>query len=362
MSEEMIKAVVESISHERFVNGDSVRKFEEEFARFVGSKYAIAVNNGTNALVISLLSMGIGNGDLVLTSSASFIATANAILQVGANPIFVDIDERDYNISPPLVQEFVEHYGERIKAIVPVHLYGRPSNMNPISKIARENDIKILEDACQAHGALYNGKMAGSLGNSAAFSFYPSKNMTVAGDGGMITTNDEHVNSLARTYRDCGRKEGKKYEHDVVGFTARLNTINAAFGREQLKFMESEVKVRRNNAKLFQELLSGIDNIALPPADDSMYSSAWHQYVIRTKRRDSLAEHLAKLGIETGIHYPIPIHQQPVYRKMKLDQFKSLPVTEAWAKEVLSIPVHPRLSTENIENIAAGVRGFFRSE
>ena len=360
ITKEMIESVNKSLTSERFLNGESVSRFEEEFASFIGTKSAISVNNGTNALLISLLALGVKQGDIIITTPATFIATANSIKLAGAEPLLVDIKMDDYNIDPEQIKACIEVYGNRITGIIPVHLYGRPAPMKEILFLAEQNDMFVVEDACQAHGAEFNGKRAGSLGSSGAFSFYPSKNMTVAGDGGMITTNDSELAEKSRTIRDSGRSTGKKYEHEVIGFTARLNTINAAFGREQLKGLSEQVQRRKHNASMYFDLLSTCEDIILPQRDNKNYSSGWHQFVIRNPERDGLARHLLDVGIETGIHYPIAVHQQPVYKKIGIKTFGSLMNSERWAKEVLSIPVHGNLEDDDIHYIAAKILEYFR--
>ena len=360
MTKDMIDSINMSLTSERFLNGESVSKFEEEFASYIGTKSAISVNNGTNALLISLLALDVKQGDFIITTPATFIATVNSIKLAGAEPLLVDIKMDDYNIDPEQIKACLETYGNSVSGIIPVHLYGRPAPMNKVLSIAEQNNIFVIEDACQAHGAEFSGKRAGSLGSSGAFSFYPSKNMTVAGDGGMITTNDSEIAEKSRILRDSGRSTGKKYEHEVIGFTARLNTINAAFGREQLKGLPDQVKKRKHNASMYFDLLSSCDEIILPQKDDKIYSSGWHQFVIRNPKRDGLARYLLDAGIETGIHYPIPVHLQPVYKKIGIKTFGTLKNSERWAKEILSIPVHGNLEDNDIHYIAEKILEYFR--
>ncbi|MDE1850995.1 MAG: DegT/DnrJ/EryC1/StrS family aminotransferase, partial [Candidatus Micrarchaeota archaeon] len=250
-SPKMVRAAVSALKTERFLRGKSVEEFEREFAQYVGSKHAIAVNNGTMALVMSMVALGIKKDDHVMTTPASFIATANAILFVGAKPVFVDIDAKTNNIDPARVEEEILKHEGRIKAIMPVHLYGHPAEMDSLSQIAQRHNVKIIEDACQAHGARYKGRGAGSIGDAGAFSFYPSKNLTVCGDGGMVTTNSQDVAERVQSLRENGRTKDNQYLHQYIGFTGRLNTANAAIGRVQLSELEKWNEKRRRNARRY---------------------------------------------------------------------------------------------------------------
>ena len=238
LTDEMIHAAVKALKNDLFLRGKNVEEFEKDFADYIGTKHAIAVNNGTSAFHLSLIAMGVGSGDYVITTPATFIATANAITYIGAKPIFVDISLETYNIDPQKIEEEVKKYKGKVKAIIPVHLYGYPADMDEILEIAENYGLKVLEDACQAHGAVYKNKRVRSLGDAAAFSFYPSKNMTVAGDGGMITTNDDEIAEVVKSLRDVGRSKNKPYVHEYIGYTARMNTVNATIGRIQLKYLE----------------------------------------------------------------------------------------------------------------------------
>src|SRR3990170_2468236 len=261
---EMEEAALYALRNERFVLGEDVLKFEEEFASYLGVKYGVSTSSGTNALQIALLALGISRADEVVTSSFSFVASANAVLHAGATPVFADIDAEDFNVNPEKMKLKVT---KRTKALLPVHLYGYPCNMREITGIAEDHGLKVVEDSCQAHGAKYGGRKAGAIGDVGCFSFYPSKNMTVCGDGGMIVTNDEDVAKLAAKLRDCGRKS--QYEHDVVGYTSRLNTVNAAIGRVQLKRLDEWNKKRMRNASIYDELLSDVDEVNTPPKGDA---------------------------------------------------------------------------------------------
>ena len=352
--EEMEQAALNALRHERFVAGEDVFKFEEEFARYNRTKFAVSTSSGTNALQIALVALGVPADCEVITSAYSFVASANVVLQAGASPVFADVDEGDFNISPRDVGRKVT---KRTWGLLPVHLYGYPCRMKEICGIAEDHGLKVVEDACQAHGAEYDGGKAGAIGDVGCFSFYPSKNMTVCGDGGMIVTNDEDVAKLAAKLRDCGRKS--QYEHDVVGYTSRLNTVNAAIGRVQLRRLEQWNRRRREVASLYDEFLSGIDGLALPPRGDSRVKPAYHLYVVRTKRRDALRDWLQENGVQSGVHYPLPIPLQPIYKQMFGHKAGEYPVSERLSRMCLSLPVHPGLSDDDLRYVCSKIREFF---
>jgi len=353
-NQEMEDAAVEALRNERFVLGESVYKFEEEFARYCGAKYAVSTSSGTDALHFALTALGIGNGYHVVTTPASFIATANIILHANAYPDFADIDLRTYAIDPFQIEQKVS---KKTKAVIPVHLYGFPADMDRISEIAKEHGLFVVEDACQAHGAVYKGRKTGSLGDVACFSFYSSKNLTVAGDGGMLVTDDGEVAETVSKLRDCGRRG--KYVHDLVGYTARLNTVNAAIGRVQLKYLDEWNEKRRRNARLYNTLFSDIEELILPPKGGSEIEPVYHLYVIRSKFRDQLKGWLEENGIGCGIHYLLPIHLQPVYRELYGYKGGEYPKSEELCKTCLSIPMHPFLTSDEIKYVSEKVHDFF---
>jgi perosamine synthetase len=362
LNEEMIKSVVNALRTERFLRGESVKRFEEEFGKYIGTKYALAVNSGTSALHLSLIAMGVKARDYVMTTPATFIATANAITYIGAKPIFVDISLETFNIDPQKLEETIKKYKDKVRvveAIVPVHLYGYPCEMDAILEIAERYNVKILEDACQAHGAIYKGRRIGSLGDAGAFSFYPSKNMTVCGDGGMVTTNDDKIAEIVGSLRDVGRSKSNPYFHERIGYTARMNTINAAIGRVQLKYLEEWNEKRRKIAREYNKKLDGIGDLVLPPRESSEIKPVYHLYVVRTKYRDQLKEYLERKGIECGIHYPLPVHLQLPYKQIGFRE-GMFPNAERWAKEVLSLPMHPNLTKDDIEYVVSCIEVFFR--
>lgn len=356
MSEEMRDEADRVLKEEFFVGGETIEKFENEFAEFVEADYAVGVNSGTQALHLSLRALGVDEGDTVVTTPATFIATANSIIRTGADVVFVDVDLDTYTID---LDELAETVDERddIAAIVEVDLYGYPADVNRIKEIAPE--IPIVSDACQAHGASLRGQPVGSMAEMTAFSFYPSKNMTVGGDGGMITTNDPELAALARSYADVGRAVGEAdYDHPRIGYTARLDTFKAAIGRKQLELLPEWNKRREKIATKYEAAFKDLDSLVLPPSGDEAVTPAWYFFVVRTPRRDELAEHLESRGVETGVHYPTPVHLQPPYleRGFSVGDF---PKSEQWAKEILSLPVHPHMSDAQVEHVIETVRDFF---
>jgi perosamine synthetase len=353
VDKEMLDAVTNALQNERLVGGESVHKFEEAFAKYCGVKHAVSVSSGTNALQLAFVALDIKDKE-VQTTPFSFIATANAVIEAGGKPTFSDSSDLDYNMDPAIIQKKLT---KMTAALLPVHLFGRPCRMDEIMEIALEKDLKVVEDACQAHGSLYKGKKAGSIGDIGCFSFYPTKNMTVGGDGGMITTNDADIANVIAKYRDCGRIS--RYVHDVVGYTSRLNTANAAFGLVQLKHLDKWNEQRRAVAKLYDKNLAGIEGTRLPPMGDRDITPVFHLYAVRCTRRDELAEHLNKNGIEAGVHYPVPIHLQPVYKQLYSFKGGEFPVSEALANEMISLPMFPDMSEDEVKRVAEEVRTFY---
>ncbi len=341
LDEGEIQAVNEVLRSGVIAQGQRVAQFEEAFAEYTGTEHAVAVNSGTAALHAALLAHGIGSGDQVITSSFSFIATGNSVLFTGARPVFADISADTFNLDPELIEEKIT---PATKAIMPVHLYGHPADMEAISDIAEDRDLVLIEDACQAHGAKCNGKKVGSFGTG-AFSFYPTKNMTTS-EGGIISTNDPHIAEKARMVRAHGSRQ--RYLHEMIGYNLRMTDISAAIGLEQLKKLPDYIERRQHNAALLTEGLRDIGNIECPVVRENC-THVFHQYTIRTTNRDGLAEHLKNAGIGTGIYYPIPIHRQPYYKELGYND--SLLVTEKASREVISLPVHPGVTDEDITSI-----------
>jgi len=338
-TDEMKEAAIHALQNEWFVLGESVNKFEEEFAKYCGTKYAISVNSGTAALYLSLIALGIKNNEKVVTSPNSFIASANSIIYAGGKPEFADIETDTGNIDPNKINP------DGIRGIMPVHIYGQPCDMERIMEIAEENNLIVVEDACQAHGAEYKGKKVGSIGDVGCFSFYSSKNMTVCGDGGMIIADNEEVAKKVKSLRDCGRKS--KYEHSMLGFTCRLNTVNAAIGRVQLKHLDEWNLKRHKAAEIYRQLIP--KELLLSGKGDTV--SVFHMFVIKTENRDKLIEFLNSNGIGTGIHYLIPIHLQPIYKELFGYKKNDFPDAERFSEQVLSLPMFPEINKDEIKFI-----------
>ncbi|QLH74738.1 MAG: DegT/DnrJ/EryC1/StrS family aminotransferase [Methanomassiliicoccales archaeon] len=353
VTKEMIDAMTCALQNERLVLGESVHRFEEAFARYTGTKHAVSVSSGTDALRLAMIASRLESKDVV-TTPLSFIATANAAVQAGAVPRFSDVCYEDNNID---VQKLRANLTSRAGALLPVHLFGHPCKMDEINDLAREKGIKVIEDACQAHGALYRGKKAGAIGDIGCFSFYPTKNMTVGGDGGMITTDDADLAKEIAKLRDCGRVS--RYVHDVIGFTSRLNTGNAAFGLVQLKYLDSWNERRRAIAGRYDSLLKDVEEVVRPPRPDKDVSPVYHLYAIKCKDRDGLAKHLNDNGIECGVHYPVPIHLQPVYVQRYGYKPGDHPVSEALSESLLSLPIFPSLKDEQVRKVAETVASFY---
>ena len=330
-TDEMETAAVATLRNESFVGGESVSKFEEEFATYVDTKYAVSVNSGNSALQMSLMALGISNDSKIVTPTNSFIASANCIKMVNAHPVLSDIDPKDGSID-------IQNINEDVDGIIPVHIYGNPCNFDSVKAFAEEQKIPIVEDACQAHGATYKNKKVGSLSDVGCFSFYPTKNMTVGGDGGMVTTNNEEIAKKIISIRDNGRKT--KNEFDKLGFTMRLNTVNASIGRVQLRHLDGKNARRQEIVSIYKKNL--IEDCTLPENEHG--KSVYHQIVIRHKKRDEIRKVLMDNDIGSAIYYQTPIHLQPLYQEYGY----KLPNSEKFAKEVLSLPSYPSLSDDEI--------------
>ncbi len=343
--DEAIKRVIDNAS---FILGQEVTEFEQAFARYVGAKGAVGVASGTSALQLSLLACGVGPGDEVITTAHTFIATAEAVSQTGAKPVFVDIDPQTYNLDPSRVEAAIT---PRTKAILPVHLYGQPADLGALMEIAERHHLYLIEDAAQAHGAEYKGQRCGSIGHLACFSFYPGKNLGAYGDAGGVTGNDEALLTKVRKLRDHGRLT--KYEHDEIGFGERIDALHAAILSAKLPHLEAWTEARRSHARLYNEMLAGSDLVT--PVESSQVRHVYHLYVIRTQRRGAILDHLKQKGIGAGIHYPIPLHRQPAYLKQGYGDV-SLPVTEQAAQEIVSLPMYPELTVEQLAYVAEAVK------
>lgn len=329
--------------------GPKVMEFEEKFANWIGAKYGIATNSGTSALHVALLACGIGEGDEVITTPFTFIASGNAIVYTGATPVFADIDLDTYTIDPDKIEDLIT---DKTKAILPVQLYGQAADMDKIREIAEKHDLKIIEDAAQAHGAEYNGEKVGTLGDMACFSFYPTKNMTTS-EGGMITTDDEELAKKAQMFRAHGASE--RYHHDEIGYNFRMTDIAAAIGLAQLKVIDEFNDKRISNANYLNEQLKDVEGIVTPKSPDN-YKHVYHQYTILVEKgnRDEWVEFLTNKGIGTGIHYPIPLYNQPIYKKLGIEG--DCPLAEKAADNVISLPVHPSLTKEDLDLVVDAVK------
>jgi perosamine synthetase len=345
IGEEEKQAVMEVLSSGVLAQGPRVAAFEEAFARMVGVKYAVATSSGTTALHTALLAHGIGVSDEVITTPFTFIASANSILYAGARPVFVDIDPRTFNIDCAQIEAAIT---PRTMAIMPVHLFGLVADMDPIVEIAHKRGLVIIEDACQSHGAEYRGRKAGSFGTG-CFSLYPTKNMTSA-EGGMITTNDAEIADRCKVIRQHGMR--RQYYHDKLGFNFRMTDVHAAIGLAQLKKLTRFNEARIANAQYLNAYLRGVTKPVIP----SGCKHVFHQYTVRVPggRRDALLSYLKERGVGCGVYYPLPIHRQPFYME-KLGYDLHLPGSEQVATEVLSLPVHPALSQNDLETIVAAV-------
>ena len=345
IGEDEQNAVLEVMASGMVAQGPRVKEFESRFAEMCGAEHGIATTSGTSALHVALLAHEIGPGDEVLTSPFSFIASANCALFVGAKPVFVDIEPDYFTIDPEKIREKIT---PRTRAIEPVHLYGQACDMQAIVEIAEEYDLVIIEDACQAHGAKFNGQSVGSFG-TACFSFYPTKNITT-GEGGMITTNDANIAEKARLVRDHGSPV--RYQHESLGYNLRMNDMQAAIGLTQLPKLDQWNKKRQENAAYLTQELSKVEGV-VPPAIRENAVHVFHQYTIRIPDRDDAVEKMREKGVGVGVHYPTPIHQQPYYQKLGYSD--SLPQSEAASREVLSLPVHPSLSQDDLDQIVEAV-------
>jgi dTDP-4-amino-4,6-dideoxygalactose transaminase len=375
LEEELIGVVRDCVRNAHFIGGNIVEDFEKEFARFCETRFAVGLGSGTDAVRFALMAAGVKEGDLVVTTPHTFIATTEAVTQAGARPVFVDIDEQTYNLDPKKLNAFIEQecmwdaaarklthkkLNRVVTAVVPVHLYGQMADMDAILEIAAKYNLIVIEDACQAHGARYFSKKenrwrtAGSMGVAGAFSFYPGKNLGACGEAGAITTDNEEIARKIRMIRDHG--QAKKYYHDIEGYNGRLDTIQAGMLSVKLKHLPEWNKKRQVLAKEYGRLFEGVSEFKVPT--EPAYSKAvYHLYVVRVNNRERLQAELASALIGTGIHYPIPLHMQKAYTHMgyKAGDF---PVTEKIASEILSLPMFPQLSSEAQTYIAEKLMQF----
>jgi dTDP-4-amino-4,6-dideoxygalactose transaminase len=347
----VLQRVLESTA---FAGGPFVADFEREFAAFCGCRFAVGVGSGTSALWLALLGLGVGPGDAVITTPNTFIATAEAISLGGATPVFVDVDPQTYTMDPSLLERAIT---SRTKAIIPVHLYGQPADMDPILAIAKRHGLLVIEDACQAHGAWYKGHRAGSLGEAGCFSFYPGKNLGAYGEAGAVVTNNAELAQTIRILRDHGQAE--RYKHLTIGWNDRMDGIQGGILSVKLKHLDQWNEARRAHARLYGELLQDSDHIVLPREADYA-RHVYHIYSIRVQCRDELITALKQQGIACGIHYPVPIHLQKAYEFLGRRK-GSFPVAERCAEETLSLPMFPELTREQVEIVASTVTSFLHA-
>ena len=350
LKREIDAAIAGVLGRSDFILGSSVREFELDFARYCGVSHAVGVDSGFSAIELALRAFGVGPGDEVITAANTFVATVAAIEASGANPVLVDVDARTMNLDPRLVAGAIT---PATRAIIPVHLYGRPAPMGELVDLAARHDLIVIEDACQAHGAWHDGRRVGGWGHAAAFSFYPAKNLGALGDGGMIVTQDDAIADRLHKMRNLGSTV--KYRHEIKGFNRRLDTLHAAVLKEKLPHLDAHNGWRSRAADSYIALLDGSPIVCPSPADPDAH--VYHLFVIEAPQRDELQAHLQEQGISTGVHYPIPIHLQPAYGT--LGSPGAFPMTEQCAKRILSLPMYPGITPAAIEKTANAVRSFY---
>ena len=351
LKKEILAALEEVLDSTAFAGGSFVTKFEEQFAPYCHTKYAVGVGNGTDALWFALLALGVGPGDEVITVPHTFIATAEAITYCGARPVFVDIDEATCTMDPKGIEKAIT---PRTKAIIPVHLYGQVADMDPILEIARKHKLPVIEDACQAHGAEYKGRRAGSIGDAGCFSFYPGKNLGACGEAGAVVTNNPELRAKIAMYRDHG--QAKKYFHSVVGWNGRMDGFQGAILSIKLAHLPAWTDARRTHAAAYDELLANTHGV-LTPIQAKYSRHVYHLYVIRVNDREGLISALGEQGITCGIHYPEPLHLQEAYRNLGYAR-GAFPVAERVASEIVSLPMYPELTRQDTKAVAAAVKAF----
>lgn len=344
LRDELLAALDGVCRNTAFILGEEVDKFEQEFAGYCGVKHCIALNTGTSALHLALLAAGVGQGDEVITTPNTFIATAEAISYTGANPIFVDIDPATANINPQLIEKAIT---PRTKAVIPVHLYGRPADLEAILAVAERHKLSVIEDACQAHGARYRGQRIGGFGKAAAFSFYPGKNLGAYGEGGALTTNDDAIAKFCRILRDHG--QAARYYHDYVGYNYRMDGFQGAVLRVKLRHLDVWTKRRQEISALYRKRLAGA-RVEFP-CDDPQNESVYHLFVVWVEERDAVRAELEKSGVGSAIHYPVPVHLQKAYAQLGHKR-GSFPHTERASDLVFSMPLFPEMTNEQAEYAA----------
>jgi dTDP-4-amino-4,6-dideoxygalactose transaminase len=347
--DEINRAIREVIETSAFAGGPFAVRFEEDFAAYCDCPFAIALGSGTEALWLALLALGVGPGDDVITVPNTFMATAEAITYCGAKPIFVDVDEHTYTMDPAALGKALT---ARTKAIIPVHLFGQPADMDPILEFASQHGLFVIEDACQAHGAEYKGRKAGTLGDAGCFSFYPGKNLGAFGEAGAVVTNDAELQEKIRILRDHGQV--RKYHHTMVGWNCRMDGIQAAVLRVKLRYLERGNQLRRTHAAHYDRALAGIEEI-VTPARAASVRHVYHVYAIRVQERDEVMQILAERGVGCGVHYPVPIHLQEAYRGLGYER-GAFPIAERCANEFVSLPMFPELTSAQVEVVIQTVK------
>ncbi|OJU49619.1 MAG: erythromycin biosynthesis sensory transduction protein eryC1 [Mesorhizobium sp. 61-13] len=348
IKEEVDAAALRVLASTQYVLGEEVAAFEKEFATYSQARHAIAVNTGTSALHLALLAAGIGPGDEVITVPFTFVASVSAVCYTGAKPVFVDIEPTTYTMDPAKLEAAIT---SRTKAIMPIHLYGQMADMTPIMEIAARHGIPVIEDACQAHGAEYHGKRAGSIGISGCFSFYPGKNLGACGEGGLVVTNDDATATKIRMLRDWGQEQ--RYHHTLKGFNYRMDGIQGAILRVKLRHLEKWTEARRTNARHYTTLLKNVEAVAAP-TEAAGRRHVYHIYAVRLSDREALRQSLDAAGIATGLHYPIPVHLQKAHADLGHHK-GDFPVSEQVASEVLSVPLYPELTSEQIATVVDAI-------
>lgn len=359
IKKEVLAEIRKVCDSQHYVLGKNVKSFEQEVADYCGSKYAVGVASGSDALLLSLMAAGVGPGDKVITTPFTFFATVGSIAILGAEPVFVDIDPRTYNMDPASLEKRLKARSTKdVKAVIPVHLFGQCADMGPIKRVSKKYGLKIVEDAAQAIGAEYKGKKAGSLGDTGCFSFYPTKNLGGFGDGGMITTNNKSTAEKLRMLRGHGSR--KRYYHEILGTNSRLDEIQAAALRVKLRYLDEWQSLRIRNAGRYDELFkkAGLDEKVTLPYVQKENLSVYNQYVVRVPKRDALRERLKEKGIGTEVYYPVPVHLQKCFRHLGLGK-GDFPVSEKAAREVMALPIYPELTLKQQKYVVSAIEAFY---
>lgn len=356
LKEELNRAALEALNSMQWLLGPKTKAFEEDFAKLLGAKHCVACSSGASAIQIALMAAGVGRGDEVITTPFTFVATTTSVSLTGADFVFADIDPVTYNIDPQDIKRKITH---KTKAILPVHLYGYPANMPEIMAIAKQFNLKVIEDCAQSHLAACEGLFTGVLGDAGAFSFYPSKNLGACGDAGAIITNNDAIAAACESIRHSGRSAGKAYEYDREGSTLRIDEIQAALLSVKLKHLADWTEQRRKVASLYREGLKDVPQITLPPMEKEGWSQSYYVFTLRAKDRDALSAHLKQNNIGNAVYYPVPLYKQPCYSHLKINS-ADFPHTELAAKEVLSIPMFPELLEEDVKIVCDVIKEFYK--